>query len=83
MCSSICNQLATHAQALLASTLNRLEGLLDTLVREGFPPLQAAYLGAWLHTGQQVPCHHATLFARPHAWGGPGVMVASRVAGRP
>jgi biotin-(acetyl-CoA carboxylase) ligase len=52
--------LRVHAQALLASALSKLEGLLDTLLREGFQPLQAAYLASWLHTGQQVtllaPC---------------------------
>ena len=41
-------------QALLAGILNQLEALLDTLLRDGFQPLQAAYLRAWLHTGQQV-----------------------------
>ena len=51
-------------QVLLAGMLNQLEALLDTLLRDGFQPLQAAYLGAWLHTGQQVPSavalsHHA------------------------
>lgn len=54
-----------QAQALLASVLNRLEGLLDTLLREGFAPLQAAYLDAWLHTGQQVYCNTVSSSTSP------------------
>jgi len=42
------------SQVLLASILNRLERLLDVLLISGFQPLQEAYLGAWLHTGQKV-----------------------------
>ena len=31
-----------------------MEGLLVTLVADGFAPLQQSYLQAWLHTDQQV-----------------------------
>ena len=41
-------------QALLPAILNNLERMLDVLVRDGFGPLESAYLDAWLHTGQQV-----------------------------
>jgi hypothetical protein len=34
--------------------LARLEALLDVLAAQGFEPLQAAYLDAWLHSGQQA-----------------------------
>ena len=41
-------------QELLACILQRLQDLLETLVADGFAPLQQAYLQAWLHTNQQV-----------------------------
>ena len=41
-------------QELLASILHKLQGMLATLVANGFAPLQQAYLQAWLHTNQQV-----------------------------
>lgn len=41
-------------QELLACILQKLQGLLDTLVADGFAPLQRGYLQAWLHTNQQV-----------------------------
>ena len=41
-------------QALLAGIMGQLEAMLDVLAAQGFAPLQAAYLEAWLHTGQQV-----------------------------
>ena len=41
-------------QELLACILQRLQSLLETLVADGFAPLQQAYLQAWLHTNQQV-----------------------------
>lgn len=34
--------------------MGQLEAMLDVLAAQGFAPLQAAYLEAWLHTGQQV-----------------------------
>jgi len=34
--------------------LAQLEALLDVLAAQGFEPLQAAYLDAWLHSGQQA-----------------------------
>ena len=41
-------------QELLARILGHLEKLLQTLVKQGFSPLQPAYEAAWLHSGQQV-----------------------------
>lgn len=41
-------------QELLACILYELQGLLATLVANGFAPLQQAYLQAWLHSNQQV-----------------------------
>ena len=41
-------------QALLPAILNNLERMLNVLVRDGFGPLESAYLDAWLHSGQQV-----------------------------
>ena len=34
--------------------MGQLEAMLDVLAAQGFAPLQAAYLEAWLHSGQQV-----------------------------
>lgn len=34
--------------------MGQLEAMLDVLAAQGFAPLQAAYLDAWLHSGQQV-----------------------------
>lgn len=41
-------------EALLARIVNAMEGHLHTLERDGFDPLQQAYLRYWLHTGQRV-----------------------------
>ncbi|KAL3163002.1 hypothetical protein ABBQ32_009434 [Trebouxia sp. C0010 RCD-2024] len=41
-------------EELLACILDKLQGLLATLVATGFAPLQQAYLQAWLHSNQQV-----------------------------
>lgn len=41
-------------EELLACILYELQGLLATLVANGFAPLQQAYLQAWLHSNQQV-----------------------------
>ena len=50
----VCRSLADEVQALLAGILNNLERMLGVLVRDGFAPLEPAYLAAWLHSNQQV-----------------------------
>ncbi|KAK3282795.1 hypothetical protein CYMTET_9485 [Cymbomonas tetramitiformis] len=41
-------------ESLLAAIMARLEVLTHTFVKDGFAPLQGAYLANWLHTGQAV-----------------------------
>ncbi|KAK9835207.1 hypothetical protein WJX81_005751 [Elliptochloris bilobata] len=41
-------------EALLAGIMGQLEAMLGVLAAQGFDSLQAAYLDAWLHSGQQV-----------------------------
>lgn len=50
----MCRSAAGDAQVLLAEILNNLERMLGVLVRDGFAPLESAYLSAWLHSEQQV-----------------------------
>ena len=51
----ICEKtICSGLQALLAGIMGQLEAMLDVLAAQGFEPLQAAYLDAWLHSGQQV-----------------------------
>lgn len=53
-------------QALLPAILNNLERMLDVLVRDGFGPLESAYLDAWLHSGQQVQASPLRAFHLGH-----------------
>lgn len=55
-------------QELLACILQRLQGLLETLVADGFGPLQEAYLHAWLHTNQQVVLSFKRWHSMPSAY---------------
>jgi len=41
-------------EALLAHVLARLDGCFASLEARGFAPLEARYLGAWLHSGQRL-----------------------------
>jgi biotin--protein ligase len=67
--------------AVLAHVLNHLEACYDEFEASGFAGLEAAYLGAWMHSGQVVDVEEGAVIA-PAGGGGGGPPVAGDGGGR-